>query len=207
MQVSASRSLIAAVVLALSLVQCSAPCVAPSGAISLVIGTGGSDDPSTFVVVRDGVSVALTNGFQGGQHVWIQVRGVNVCERAPMINVTFRRPDRSVIAFAVGNGFTWNVVDAQTRASEWLAVQVQPNDVCRYFSGGRITAEVHVVEASGRRADVEYNVTVMGWVSTTPPAFRQSFEACCADFQNLRCYPNGPPPPEDVRVSDASTDT
>ena len=68
--------LFAALAITAPLFQC-APCDPPSAPLQLIVGTGGSDDPSTFTVLRDGVSVALTQGFQGGQHVWIQVRGIN----------------------------------------------------------------------------------------------------------------------------------
>lgn len=189
--------------------QCGAPCVVPAGELSMVVGTGGSDDPGIFTVVQNGTQVALTPGFQGGQHVWIQVRGINSCDRPPAVNVSLRRPDRSVIAFAVNNGNTWNRLDSSTHSTEWLAVQVQPNDVCRYFNGGTLTADVHLVEASGRRVDAEFSLVGNGFVPTTSEAFRQSFAACCANYNNLRCYPNGPPSPtEDSAVAprDASGD-
>ncbi len=188
------RRLGAAIAVSLGLLQC-APCDPPNAPLQLIVGTGGSDDPSTFAVLRDGVSVALTQGFQGGQHVWIQVRGINSCQSAPSINVTLRRPDRSVISFAVNNGNTWNAIDPTTRASEWLAVQASPNDVCRFFNGGSIIAEVHVTERSGRRVDAEFSLIGMGWTPSTSSAFRESFARCCADFSSTRCYPNGPPTP------------
>jgi hypothetical protein len=199
--VSARACVVAAMATAIATVMlaCSPPqpagCVVDGGAV-LAIGSGNPNNPTQYRPLQDGDTVNLVPGTQGGQHVWIQVHVQNVCPDHPRVRlVVARASDGAVVGFSQFAGSAWTALPGSpgTFTSVPMAAAIEPDQYCQLVHGGNIRVSVSVDDTMGHMVSGMVSLTIDGWTPDASPTERSAREACCADYSNTMCWPNGPP--------------
>lgn len=182
-----------------------APC-APNGA---AVTMGGGTGPTTagFRALADGDGVYLTPGPQGGQHIWIGLRGSGFDPTQPLVHLkAFRASDGELIGqLRIRLRFALLPEDPTQLA---LAAQTLVIDDDRYCSvlGGDVLVTLDFNDGAGRCAHVERRVRVEGIDPTALEIDRTARTNCCTQYLR-RCYPLGPPADASVDAGlDASVD-
>lgn len=168
-----------------------APCA--QGDASVTLGTGRSASTSGFLPLGDGDTVYLTPGPQGGQHIWIGLRGRGFDGTSPLVHLrAFRASDNELIGqlrlYARMNPAP---EDASLLA---LAAQTLVIDNDRYCSvlGGDVRVTLDFNDRAGRCLHVERTLRIGGIDPLALELDRTAWMNCCTQFHR-RCYPNGPP--------------
>lgn len=183
------------------------PCLVGDAGVQLQMGYGNPNNPSDYRVLAEGATVALTPGPQGGQHVWIQLHGRELCPEHPQIRLTVvRASDDLVIGVNQFQGNRWEELPGQpgTFTTSPMAASIEDNRYCPLLNGGRVRVRARVDDRMGHVTESTVNVTINGWSPDSSQAERDQREGCCADFTNTTCWPMGPPPDAGL-VSDSGT--
>lgn len=203
---------------ALLLAACSPPSepdagVCDDGTPSLELGFGNADNPLQFRPLRDGDHVQLTPGNQGGQHLWLVLRERGLCSPRPFAAVRMFDPATNAsVSYAIATGANWQrpFDRPEYLQSELLAAPIETSRYCPLLRNGELRIEAFAGMEAGASATATVRVVVDGWASEAASDLVGSRNACCADVNNTRCWPNGPPPLAEAgaesSVPDASMD-
>ncbi|MFO0625638.1 MAG: hypothetical protein U0325_08485 [Polyangiales bacterium] len=187
------------------LVVSDAPC--SRGAATLVMGSGTGPTTAGFRPLSDGDSVFLTPGPQGGQHIWIGLRGSGFDPTQPLVTLKAWRDDGALIGqIRVRLRFSPVPDQPNTWALPAQTLIIDDDRYCGVLQGRvRVTAEIS--DGAGRCLQEERTVRVDGIDPTALEIDRTARLNCCTQYLR-RCYPAGPPDgavPTDTGV-DASLD-
>jgi hypothetical protein len=95
----------------------------------------------------------------------------------------------------------WAPVDSGAYVSQRIAAQFYESDYCAILNGESVTADVRVDDGAGHIATAQITLRVQGWSADSSPLTLPSEQACCADYTNRTCWPEGAP---DAGGADAS---
>jgi hypothetical protein len=197
--------------LALLLVGCPPPpapaCAEMDAGLELQIGSGDPSNPTSFTPLREGDTVALTPGNQGGQHIWVQLRAQHLCTVAPFARVrVVRVSDGMRVGLSIFDGNRWEEVPGEPglRRSATLAAAIDEAYFCSLLDHGEVRLEVEVRDSMGATVSRSLPLRIHGWSPDSSSVDRASREACCANVLDTRCHPAGPPP--DAELTDAAAE-
>lgn len=168
-----------------------APCT--SGGASVTVGTGSSPSTTGFRALSDGDTVYLTPGPQGGQHIWIGLRGRGFDGTQPLIHLkAFRVSDGELIGqIRVRLRFIPAPEDATTLALPAQTLVIDDDRYCSVLNGDvRVTLDL--TDYAGRCLHAERAVRVAGIDPAALEIDRTARLNCCTQYLR-RCYPAGPP--------------
>lgn len=167
-----------------------APC--SRGAATLIMGSGTGPTTSGFRAVSHDDTVHLTPGPQGGQHIWIGLRGSGFDPTQPLLTLKAWRDDGALIGqIRVRLRFT----PIPDQPSVWgLPAQTLIIDDDRYCGvlQGRVRVTAEINDGAGRCVQEERTLRVDGIDPTALEIDRTARINCCTQYLR-RCYPAGPP--------------
>ena len=179
------------------------------GPSTLEIGAGDPNSPATYRALHDGDTTTLAGGSQGGQHIWVQLRGTGLCGARPRVRMrVVRASDDHSVGVSIVSGAAWSSMGTNGAIlSAPLRAIIEPDEYCALVNGGAVRIEANVDDTEGRIVDAAVNVVLNGWSPDTLETDRASREACCANYTNPVCWPIGPPDAgSDAAVGDAVAD-
>jgi hypothetical protein len=179
------------------------------GGSTLAIGNGNPNNPTVFRALSDGATVNLVPGNQGGQHVWVVLHAQNICPDHPSVRLeVIRASDGVVVGFSRFGGNHWNeLADAPgVYSSVPMAAAIDEDQYCPLVHGGMVRIAVQLDDQMGHVLNGTVAVTIDSWTPDASPTERASREACCADYTNTMCWPNGPPDAGGLDAGDAAND-
>lgn len=178
-----------------------APC--SRGAATLVMGAGTGPTTAGFRAFSNGDTVYLTPGPQGGQHIWIGLRGNGFDPAQPLVTLKAWGEDGTLIG-QIRVRLRFSPIPDQP--DTWgLPAQTLIIDDDRYCSliqrRARVTAEIN--DGAGRCLLEERTLRVDGIDPLALEIDRVARLNCCTQYLR-RCYPAGPP--DGAVLTDAATD-
>ncbi len=182
-----------------------APC--SRGGATLVMGSGTGPTMTGFRALNHDDPVYLTPGPQGGQHIWIGLRGSGFDPTQPLVTLKAWRDDGALIG-QIRVRLRFSPVPDQP--DTWgLPAQTLIIDDDRYCTvlQGRVRVTAEISDGAGRCLQEERTLRVEGIDPLALEIDRVARLNCCTQYLR-RCYPGGPPDgaaPPDVGL-DASDD-
>lgn len=178
-----------------------APC--SRGAATLVMGGGTGPTTAGFRAFNNDDTVYLTPGPQGGQHIWIGLRGSGFDPTQPLVTLKAWREDGALIG-QIRVRLRFSPIPDQP--DTWgLPAQTLIIDDDRYCSvlRGRVRVTAEISDGAGRCLQEERTLRVDGIDPLALEIDRVARLNCCAQYLR-RCYPAGPP--DGAVLPDAATD-
>jgi hypothetical protein len=180
-----------------------ASCNAAVGAVRL--GSGNAPSTAGYVPLEDGDAVYLTPGPQGGQHVWIGLRGEGFDPTQPLVQLRAWRVSDGVLIGQIRIRLRFSPAPDAPQSLA-LAAQTLVVDDDQYCSviGQSLRVTLDLNDGAGHCLHAERTVRVAGLDPNALEIDRTARMACCTQYLR-RCYPAGPP--ADAAVpADASLD-
>lgn len=186
---------------AVDVVALDGPCSAAGAVITL--GTGTGPTIAGYRPLVDGSPVYLTPGPQGGQHIWISLRGRGFDPTQPLVTLRAFRADGALIGqIRVRLRFSLVPEDPSTWALPAQTLIIDDDRYCSVLDGAvRVTLELN--DGAGRCLRDERTVRVSGIDPMALDIDRTARLNCCTQYLR-RCFPEGPP--ADAALVDADTD-
>lgn len=176
------------------------------GGASVVVGGGNGPSVTGFRPLSNGDTVYLTPGPQGGQHIWIGLRGRGFDGTQPLIHLrAYRVPDGELIGqLRIRLRLSPSPEDPSALA---LAAQTLIIDDDRYCTvlDGQVRVTLDLSDGAGRCLHDERTLRIGGIDPTALEIDRTARLNCCTQFLR-RCYPMGPPPDAAVDAAVDATD-
>ncbi len=174
------------------------------GAPSLLqIGTGTDNSTRTYRPITDGDPVVLVPGPQGGQHIWIGVRGRGLDPALPRFEMrAYRLTDDALVGrLRIRLPMSPAPEDATLLALPSQTLIIDDSAYCSLL-GGDVRVELEFNDLAGRCTTVRRTVRVTDIDPATPEVVRASWLRCCSE-RLPRCYPfvdASAPAPRDAAV-------
>lgn len=160
-----------------------------TASVVLTLGTGSGNSLSTYRPIADGDPVYLILGPQGGQHIWVSLRGRGFDPTLPRFEFRAYRPSDDALIGRIR--IRLPMVTAPEDPSLFaLASQTLTLDDQAYCSvlGGDVRIELAFDDLSGHCATVQRTVHLVGIDPDAPAATSAAWHRCC-DERLPRCYP------------------
>lgn len=160
--------------------------VAPS---LLMIGTGTDSSTRTYRALADGDPVVLVPGPQGGQHIWLGVRGRGFDPSLPRFEMRAYRPSDGALIGRLRIRLPMGPAPEDPTLYA-LPAQTLVMDDAAYCSvlGSDVRIEMEFNDLMGRCATVRRTVRLTEIDPATPEAVREAWIRCCTE-RRPRCYP------------------
>lgn len=187
----------AAGLLAALLSACDGPSPADAGAdggqclrapTELELGTGVDSSLRNFRPLADGDAVSLIPGPQGGQHIWMALRGRGFDPSLPRIELRAYRPaDGALIGrLRIRLPMVPAPEDASRLALPSQTLVLDDRAYCTVL-GGDLRVELDFNDLLGRCVTLRRTVRLADIDPSAPDAIRASWRRCC-DARLPRCY-------------------
>jgi hypothetical protein len=170
---------------------------------TLVMGSGTGPTTAGFRPLRTDDPVFLTPGSQGGQHIWIGLRGSGFDPTQPLVTLKAWRDDGALIGqIRVRLRFSPIPDEPGTWGLPAQTLIIDDDRYCSVLTGRvRVTAEIN--DGAGRCLQEERTLRVDGIDPLALDIDRVARLNCC-NLYLRRCYPGGPP--DGAVLPDAGTD-
>lgn len=175
-------------------------CVAEPAELELGTGTDGS--LRNYRALSDGDAVVLTPGFQGGQHIWVALRGRGFNPSLPRIELRAYRPaddDILIGRLVIRLPMVAAPEDPSRLALPSQTLVVDDREYCSVL-GREVRIELRFNDLDGRCRTLRRTVLLADIDPAVPETLRRSWRRCC-DERLPRCYA-----PMDGGAPDASPD-
>jgi hypothetical protein len=152
------------------------------------LGTGIDSSLRNYRPLADGDPVYLVPGPQGGQHIWIALRGRSFDPTLPRIELRAYRPSDNVLIGRLR--IRLPMLPAPEDPSRLaLPSQTLTLDDRAYCSvlGGEVRVELDFNDLAGHCRTLRRTVRLVDIDQGAPEAIRQSWRRCC-DERLPRCY-------------------
>lgn len=159
---------------------------------ALEIGTGTDSSLRSYSRLSDGDPVVLVPGPQGGQHLWIAVRGRGFDPSLPRFEMRAYRPSDGALVGRLRIRLPMSPApeDATLLALPSQTLIIDDTAYCTLL-GGDVVVEVEFNDLAGRCATVRRTVRLTDIDPSASEAVRASWRRCC-DERLPRCYPGAP---------------
>ncbi len=157
------------------------------------MGTGAPSARGAWRPLAHGDDVVISPGPQGGQHLWITLRGRGFDPALPRVQIqAFRAGDGALIgALSVRARFGPAPEDACLLALAPQTLILDDDQYCSVLPGD-VRVVVTLEDQAGRTLTAERRVRVSGIDPEALPVDQTSRVRCCAE-RLLRCYPDAGP--------------
>ncbi len=160
------------------------------GAPSLLeIGTSTDSSLRTYRTLTDNDPVVLVPGPQGGQHIWIGVRGRGFDPALPRFEMRAYRPSDNALVGRLRIRLPMSPApeDPTLLALPSQTLVIDDSAYCTLL-GGDVRVELDFNDLAGRCVTVRRTVRLTEIDPATPAAVRASWLRCCSE-RLPRCYP------------------
>lgn len=156
---------------------------------ALEIGTGADSSLRGYRRLADGDPVVLVPGPQGGQHIWIAVRGRGFDPSLPRFEMRAYRPsDGSLVGrLRIRLPMSPAPEDATLVALPAQTLIIDDAAYCTLL-GGDVIVEMEFNDLAGRCSTVRRIVRLTDIDPSAPEGVRAAWRRCC-DERLPRCYP------------------
>lgn len=154
----------------------------------LELGTGTDSSLRSYRPLADGDPVWLTPGPQGGQHIWIALRGLGFDPTLPRIELRAIRPsdDTLVGRLRIRLPMVAAPEDPSRLALPTQTLVIDDRAYCSLL-GHEVRVELDFNDLNGRCGTLRRTVRVMDIDPAASDGVRQAWRACC-DRRLPRCY-------------------
>jgi hypothetical protein len=159
---------------------------------ALELGTGTDSSPRNYRPLADGDAVNLIPGPQGGQHIWVALRGRGFDPTLPRIELRAYRPsdDALIGRLRIRLPMAPAPEDASRLALPSQTLVLDDRAYCTVL-GGDVRIELDFNDLAGRCVTLRRTVRLADIDPSAPDAVRESWRRCC-DARLPRCYaPDG----------------
>lgn len=155
----------------------------------LEIGTGTDSSLRTYRPLADGDPVVLVPGPQGGQHIWIGVRGRGLDPALPRFEMRAYRPSDNALVGRLRIRLPMSPApeDPTLLALPSQTLIIDDSAYCTLL-GSDVRIELEFNDLAGRCTTVQRTVRLTEIDPATPQAVRASWLRCCSE-RLPRCYP------------------
>lgn len=162
-----------------------ADCAAPA---ELALGTAAGTSASTYRALAEGDPAYLTPGPQGGQHIWVALRGRGFDPTLPRFEFRAYRPSDGALIGRLRVRLPM-ILAPEDPALYALASQTLVIDDRAYCSvlGGAVRVELDFDDLHGRCTTLRRTVRLADLDPATPEATRAAWRRCC-DERLPRCF-------------------
>lgn len=159
------------------------------GAIELTLGTGSGTAVSSYRPLADGDPVNLIPGPQGGQHIWVALRGRGFDPSLPRFEFRAYRPSDDALIGRIRIRLPM-ITAPEDPALFALAPQTLTLDDQAYCSvlGGDVRIELEFNDLGGHCTTLRRTVRLVDIDPSAPETTRMAWRRCC-DERLPRCYP------------------
>ena len=156
--------------------------------MTLTLGTGSGNAASTYRPLADGDPVSLIPGPQGGQHIWVGLRGRGFDPSLPRFEFRAYRPsDNALIGrLRVRLPMILAPEDPSLFALSSQTLILDDRAYCTVL-GGDVRIELDFNDLNGRCATLSRTVRLTDIDPAAPEATRMAWRRCC-DERLPRCY-------------------
>lgn len=156
---------------------------------ALLIGTGTDSSLRTYRPLADGDPVVLVPGPQGGQHIWIGVRGRGFDPSLPRFEMRAFRPSDNALVGRLRIRLPMSPApeDPTLLALPSQTLIIDDAAYCTLL-GGDVRVELEFNDLAGRCTTVRRTVRLTEIDRATPEPVRASWLRCCSE-RLPRCYP------------------
>ncbi len=161
-------------------------CGGPPAEIEL--GTGIDSSLRSYRALADGDPVSLIPGPQGGQHIWIALRGRGFDPSLPRIELRAYRPSDNVLIgrLRIRLPMLTAPEDPSRLALPSQTLIVDDRSYCSVL-GGEVRIELDFNDLAGRCRTLRRTVRLVDIDPSAPEAIRESWRRCCTE-RLPRCF-------------------
>lgn len=155
---------------------------------TLTLGTGSGNAASTYRPLADGDAVSLIPGPQGGQHIWVGLRGRGFDPSLPRFEFRAYRPSDNTLIGRLRIRLPM-ILAPEDPSLFALASQTLTLDDRAYCSvlGGDVRIELDFNDLNGRCVTLTRTVRLTDIDPAAPESTRMAWRRCC-DARLPRCY-------------------
>jgi hypothetical protein len=168
---------------------------------ALELGTGTDSSLNHYRALAEGDGVYLVPGPQGGQHIWVALRGRGFDPTLPRIEFRAYRPSDNVLIGRLRIRLPMSAApeDPALLALSSQTLVIDDRAYCTVL-GGDVRLELDFNDLNGRCSTIRRTVRATDIDPSAPEAIRLAWRRCCDD-RLPRCYA-----PLDASVADAAAD-
>lgn len=176
------------------------------GPIEIFLGTASSNALSSYRPLAAGDPVSLVPGPQGGQHIWVAMRGRGFDPTLPRFDFRAYRPsdDALIGRIRIRLPMVTAPEDPTLFALPSQTLTLDDQAYCTVL-GGDVRIEIDFNDLAGHCGAVRRTVHLVDIDPATPESIRMAWRRCCDDHL-ARCYPSPLDASTRADIIDASID-